>query len=278
MRREDGQAGVVHVGEADHHPVGAVVAGRAALVAVGEGRLVAVVAVGDQHLLVGQQRDDAVDGRARDRAQAAGVAVAVERHEGGRGRRRSRRQGPPDLVVGVGVQQEDLAQVGVRRAQQFEAIDLGAGVRLFVGQHDARREVFEAQAADKAGARALLPVGAGEALLDQVEGRFVVGEQHALVAPGAQQLGRGGVAARGRALRRHGELDVDGVVRAAAAQRVGHGRRDHVVGRADGVGQRHAVGVVPQAAEGTDVSHVGSPLALGFGCATKTERVAESTA
>ena len=133
VRREDGQAGVVHVGEADHDPVGAVVAGGAALVAKREGGLVAVVAVGDQHLLVGQQRDHAVDGGAGDRAQAAGVAVAVEGFEGGRGGRRSRRQGPPDLVVGVGVEQKDLAYVGVGRAQQLEAVHLGAGVGLFVG-------------------------------------------------------------------------------------------------------------------------------------------------
>ncbi len=92
-----------------------------------------MMAVGDQHLPVGEQRHDLVDDRAADRSQAAGVAVGVGRFEGGRWRRRSRRQRPPDFVAGVGVEQEDLAQVGVGGAQQLEAVDLGAGVSLLVG-------------------------------------------------------------------------------------------------------------------------------------------------
>ncbi len=65
MGGKDGQTGIVHARQADHDPVGAVVAGGAALGPVGESRLVAVMAVGDQQLLVGKQRHDLVDDRAR---------------------------------------------------------------------------------------------------------------------------------------------------------------------------------------------------------------------
>ncbi len=70
-------------------------------------------------------------------------------------------------------------------------------MRLFVGQHDARRELFEAQAADEATPRALATVGPGEALLDQVQRRLVVGAQHAVGAPGGEQPGGGRVAVGG---------------------------------------------------------------------------------
>jgi hypothetical protein len=85
----------------------------------------------------------------------------------------------------------------MRGAQQLEAVELGRRVRLFVGQHDPRRELLEAQAADETAPRALATVGPGEALLDHVERRLVVGAQDAGAAPGGEQLGRRRVAPAG---------------------------------------------------------------------------------
>jgi hypothetical protein len=153
-------------------------------------------------------------------------------------------------------------------AQQLEAVDLGAGVGLLVGQYDARRELFEAQATDEAAPRAPGAVGPGEALLDHVERRLVVAAQHAGGAPVGQHGGSRRVAAGRHAGRRLGQLDVNGVVRAAPPQGRRGGRRDHVVGRADDVGERDTVGVVAQAAKRPDVSHGRSPLAGDAGSRT----------
>ena len=174
VRGEHGQAGIVHARQADHDPVGALVAGGAAFVAVGQGRLVAVVAVGDQELRsassaatrsvtapVSSRRRQRLPSPSRASRAGAGGGAAASSAAPRRGR--------------VGVEQEDLAQVGVGGAQQLETVDLGAGVRRLVGQHDARGEVLEAQQADEAAPRVLAAVGSGEALVDQVERRLGVG-------------------------------------------------------------------------------------------------------
>ena len=102
-------------------------------------------------------------------------------------------------------------------AQELETVDFGAGVRAFVRQHDARAEVFEAQQADEAAPGALAAVGAGEGLVDEVQGRLAVGTQHTVGAPGREKVGGGAVAVGRPAGRRLRQLEVHGVVGAAPA-------------------------------------------------------------
>ena len=233
------------------------VARGAALVAVRQGRLIAMVAVGDVQRLVGEQVGDAPCPRAADRRDAVRVAVAVAGHARaivGRLVGRGRQLGSDGAAV-VGVEEEDLAQVGMGGAVQIEAVHLGARVGLLVREHDAVLEVGEPQPGDEAAARALVAVGPPVDLVDQIDGRLGIAHQHA-VRPPAAERGRGRGVGRRAALfpRADGKVDVQGVVRAACAERRGLRCREHVVGRCDD--RIHVCGVaVAEATEGCHVRH-----------------------
>ena len=166
-----------------------------------------------------------------------------------------------DGAVVVGEQQEDLADVGVRGAVQAQAVDLGAGVRALVRQHDTLVEAGQPEPRDEAAAGALAAVRAGVRLVDDDDAGQLVAHEHALVAPGAERLGGAAVRLVRRPLAgRHRQVDVDGVVRAARAQLRGLGRREYVVGWRDDVVEVDVV-AVSDASEGRDVGH-GSPRAV----------------
>ena len=103
---------------------------------VRERRLVAVVAVGDQELLVGEER----------RKRAVVVEPPQRRALGGEIRRplgrRERR-----LAV---VEQEDRLELDAGRAEQPQTPFLGPGVRALVRQHDLRLVRLDAQRGDDA--------------------------------------------------------------------------------------------------------------------------------
>ena len=125
---EDGEAGVVEPGERHQ---GVVLRALAAdLVAVGAGGLVAVVAVGDQQLGVGQRLDHGGDhGRVVDPPDPVDGAVGVGDLAPGLGG-----EGGLDQRPGVdGREREDRREVQVRRPRQFEAVLQRAGVGALVG-------------------------------------------------------------------------------------------------------------------------------------------------
>ena len=112
---------------------------------------VAVVAVGDDELLVGHGRGEQADGRriadAPDAVQHAvfvgdfgvgGAAAVVENllHAAG----------------GIGVEHEDLAEVGARGLEQVEAVALGLGERLLMAEDDLVGIVVKLAEGDEAAA------------------------------------------------------------------------------------------------------------------------------
>ena len=168
--REDLEPGVGGRDEHDHHP-GAL--GRPCLGArSATARLVAVVAVGDQELPVGERLGDAL---ARQPARASCPRP--------RGR----------LAIGHGdgrvavVEEEDRLELGARRAQQPQPALLRARVRALVREHGAGLVRLDAQRRDEAVAAPRDPVRADVVLLERPDGRLVVADEHALVEPGPEE-------------------------------------------------------------------------------------------
>ena len=175
MRRHDDQARIVHR-HAHHQRVVGRVFGREEaaivdLVAVVAGRLVAVVAVGDEDRLgahdgrkLGDRRDVGHRPEAMDDAQVVG---GHQRRLFGRGRV----QKVLGLALGIGIQSEDRAEVGLGDDGEHEAIDLGRRQGLFVREDLALAEPGEALAADEAAAH-IGRAGVGELLVVDVDGRI----------------------------------------------------------------------------------------------------------
>jgi hypothetical protein len=126
---------------------------RAELVADRDHRLVAVVPVGDEHLLRCQRlRHGAHDRRLAHHPQPVATAI---RRGGVEVRRalvhlRQRRLGHP---LGIAVEAEHLREVRPRGPHQLEAIELGPRERMLVRQHHARRERLELEERDEPLAR-----------------------------------------------------------------------------------------------------------------------------
>ena len=91
-----------------------------------------------------------------------------------------------DAAGGIGVEHEDLAEVGVRGLEQVEAVALGLGERLLVAEDNLLGVVVELAERDEAAAFLdLISPRNAEALgVGEDAGVFLL-DQNALFAPGA---------------------------------------------------------------------------------------------
>ena len=161
----------------------------APLVAVVERGLVAMMAVGDDELLVLHPAADQFDGRGIANAPHAVLHVVLVGHANiGRARRGQNRF---DFELRVAIRHEDLAEVRMGGQQQVVAIDFGAGERLLVPMHDPGVVLFDLAQGDQAAALGHLGGRAWKrkTLRVVVDGRGVVRFEHAFRAPGAQAGG-----------------------------------------------------------------------------------------
>ena len=138
----------------------------------GDGGLVAVVAVGDQQLLVVERADEArIVEPPQLRALDLEVGVAVGATGGCR----------------PVVEEEDRLQLDARRPQQPQAPLLRAGVRALVRQHRAGLVGLDLERADDPEARARDPVRADVLLLQGPHGRRLLDDL--VGAPGPELAG-----------------------------------------------------------------------------------------
>ena len=254
---EDGEPRVAQAAQVDHERVGAEVPHRTALFAVRQSRLVAVVAVGDVDRPTAEPLGHAFGGAAGERGTAVRVAVAVVGLAPcGSGQLGSRRlQVAAHGSVVIREQQEDLADVCVRGAVEPQAVDLGARVRALVREHDPLVQSGQPEPRDEPPAGAFAAVRPRVRLIHDHDAGQLVADERSLLAPPAKRRRRLRVGLiAGLRTRRHGQVDVGRVVRAARLQIRGLRRREHVVGRRDDVVERD-VGAVADASEGRDVGH-----------------------
>ena len=148
MRREDRQSLLVGGDDHDHHPRALL---RAVALVEGERRLVAVVAVGDQQLRVGELRGERVAELGVEAPEPRGHA-ALLRREVGLAEPVERDRAVPE--------QEDRLELRARRLEQPQAALLRAGVRALVRQDHAVLVRLDAERGDEALARARDAVGA----------------------------------------------------------------------------------------------------------------------
>ncbi len=201
MRRQDEQAGVVHAHALHEHVVGRMTGrertagGRREFVAVVAGRLVAMVAVGDEYRLRAHGLLNLGDRfRVGQRPHPVLHAEVIFRfHTRATGNRRF--GDLLGLVRRVGEQAEDLREVRLASLGQHETIGLRAGERLFVRVDIALAETLELHAAHEAAAR----VGAAgiiERLMVDVDRGLRFRMEHPFAAPVLQILGGAGVLVR----------------------------------------------------------------------------------
>ena len=160
---------------------------------------------------------------------------------------------------GVGVEHEDLAEVGVGGLEQVEAVAFGLGKGLLVAEDDLLGVVVELAEGDKA-APLLDDFGAGDAETLRVgedAGVFFLDED-ALFAPGAEVAGGAGIdalSAFGIEEFREAEDDAHQIEGAALVVGLLHGGRDLVVGLGDDVVQANCGGIVAPGAKWINAGH-----------------------
>ncbi len=188
-----------------------------------------MVTVGDQDLLVGEQRAQPVHRRRRgDHPQAMANAVRRRRVHGGRAAGRLLEDGARG-AAGVAIEAEHRRDLRVRRAQQPLAVLLRRRQRLLVRQHDAPLERFQANGGEESTPRVAL-AAVPELLLVEIEGVARFGLHDAFRYPRHQQArGRrvAGVIGAARQLQTHDVLGM-ACLQLAALVLV-----DHVVRRAE---------------------------------------------
>ncbi len=256
-----------------------------ALFGVGDGGLVAVVAVGDDELLVCHGGEEEVDdlgigdlpeavddvvfvgdgevgcgGVGADHAADgfAGAAGAEDEFFGGEG--------------GVGVEHVDLLAVGAGGLEEGEAVGFVFGEGLFVAVDDLVGVVVEVAEGDEAAALANLGgAGDGVGLGVAVDGWLGLFGEDVVAAPLVECVGGTGVDvvglfASGEEVLWFGvaglvlaEDDADEIVGAGFVVALLHGRGDLVVGLGDDVFHVDAGWVVTEGAEGVKTGH-----AFGF--------------
>ena len=150
---------------------------RRVLFGVIQRRLVAMVAVGDDELLVGHGAgEQANDGRIVDAPDAVQDAVLVG--DFGVGGACTFVEDLFDAAGGIGVEHENLAEVGMGGLEQVQAVALGLGEGLLVAEDDLVGVLVKSAEGDEAaafldlvGARDAEALGVGEdggvVLLDQ---------------------------------------------------------------------------------------------------------------
>ena len=259
MGGKDGQSGV---GErAEEHEDVVVLALAADLLGVYARGLVAVVAVRDQQLCVGQSTLELGDQlRVADApkgvAGAVGVAGAIERLACG-----CPLEGPDGRPVGVGKEAEDGRQVRPRGTGQPQPVLLRPGMRALVRANPARPVILHAHAREEARAHHLLAARRLVLLPQRPQRRLALAHHHPLRAPGVERVPRMHV--RIPAID-PGQVDLDDIERRPLEQRrplliVDHviRRRDHLLERADGGG------LVAKRPDGLNVGHGRATLAPG---------------
>jgi hypothetical protein len=229
------------------------------LVAVGPADAVAVVAVGDQHVVgadaLGDRGDpirirhalddvlDTVDGHRCDRLGRLGEELAQP------GRQR---------------QTPDGGEVRLRRPGQVEPVGRCLGGDALVGEHAAGALVDHLETAEHPGDVASGAGGIGEAHPVDRERRPRVVLHDAGVDPLPQRRRRPNVAVG--TLRLAGNVDVGDVEAAASAELVEIGVGEHVVGRGDDIVDVPVA--VAQGGEGSETGHDDRMPPMGAGAAT----------
>ena len=257
--RENDQAGVLHVDEV-HHLIILRVAGLgnavfAAVVAVVDGGLIAVVTVGDIELAVGkvgaELLDDALVG---DDPKAVGDAVVVGELIVGVALR-LRVEGVEGGVLAVHVEGVDLAEIAVGRLHQVKAVGFRLGEGEFMGEDDALGEFLDLDAGDHALDAFALVVGVEFHFVD-IDGGFVLVDQNPLAAPEIEDLARAGI----DVVALLGKLQADDIVLVLFDKRLAFILADDVIGRAaEGVQVARFLGIEPHAAECFDFCHIALP-------------------
>ena len=255
MRREHQEAGVLGAGQKHHRVVGGRGPGRAGgaqLAREPEHGLVAVVAVGDQDLLVGEEAGEARDRRlVVERPHPVANPIGRRRVDRGRPGRRGvdhRARGR----VRVPVEAEDGRDLGARRPQQAPPVFLRSRERVLVGEHHPAVERLQPHRREEPAAGVAL-AGPAELLLVDVAGVARLGAEDPLRRPGREQPGRAAIA---RVVFSARELEPDHVVGIARLQRPPLTVADDVVGRGEHVRQvGRAGGVVAESAKRSDLSH-----------------------
>ena len=234
---EDLETGVLGRDEHDEHLCAR---RRSLFLREGDGGLVAVVAVGDQELLVVERTHDR---GVVEPPEPGAVDLQIRLAVGASDRR------------GAVVEEEDRLELDARRAEEAETALLRASVRALVRQHRARLVRLDFQRRGDAEARACEPVRADVLLLERPDrGRLL--DQDARLAPGLEVTGR--------LLLRLGQGQTDDVVRAALAQLLALLVRDHVVRRCDERLQRAGRLVVAESAKRLDHGHTAGNVPTGL--------------
>jgi hypothetical protein len=247
--REHGQARVLERDEAHQHV--AVIALAADLLRVDARGLVAMVAVGDQQLGVGERPADRLDRvRVADAPETVQRAVVVFELAPGVVRLGGVER-IPSCRARVGVEREDRREVGARRARQTQAVLARSRVGALVRADPTRPVLLDADPSEEATPPPRLAVGAAVALLERPHCRLGVAHQYARSLPGLEQLGR--VAVGVLAV---GQVDLDDVAGRACDERRALLGVDHVVGRGGDVAERADLReVVVQRSKRLDVRH-----------------------
>ena len=272
MGGENDEAVGVHVDEGHHAGglgerrlrqsggavLGLVRRGGGVLLGVVEGGFVAVMAVGDDELLVGHGGGQQADrGRVADAPEAVKNAVLVG--DFGLGGAVAVVEDLLDASGGVGVEHEDLSEVGAGGFEEVEAVVFGLGEGLLVAEDDLLGVLVELAEGNKtspllhnfrSGNLETLRIG-------EDAGVLLLGED-ALLAPGGEVACGAGIDAfalfRVKEFRQS-EDDADQIVRAALVVSLLHGRGDLVVGLGDGVFEADRGGIVTPGAKWINAGH-----------------------
>ncbi len=254
VRGQDAQAGGVHVDEGHHDAPGAGEIG--VFLAECQRGFVAVVAVGDEQLLVRHQLADALAAGNLPHAVYGAVLVG---HLGQRRRPGGFIEQGVHGAGGVGIEHEDLAEVGVGVAQQLEAVLLGAGEGLLVAVNHAGGIVLHRSQRDEAFAHQVLAgVGDGEFLEIGEDAGLRVARQNAGGGPIVQVARGAGIDVVGVRIARAAlaQNHAHQVIRAGRQVAGLHGRGNLVVRLRDQAFQGAGRGRVAQGLKGVDASQI----------------------
>ncbi len=203
VRRQDGQAGIAHPHEHHQHEIrrvgfAAVLALFLEPVAIGVGRFVPVVPIGDKDGQVAEPRADGIDhahvGHGPQPMHHAEMVGRLER----RGPDNGLRQFGIRLAGRVGIEAEDRAEIHFARLGEGQAIGLRPGERLLVRINLSFTELLDPHAGHKS-LPDVVPALPVEFLVVNVEGVFVFAEEDSLRLPVSQEGGRPAVTRSGSA-------------------------------------------------------------------------------
>ena len=187
MGRENREPGVLERDETHEHVAMRSLA--ADLIGIHAGGLVSVVAVGDQQLGAAQRLGRRFDRRrVGDAPQPVDGAVVIGRVAPGRLVRGRLCQCPLRGAIRVGEQREDGGEVRLGRARETETVLTGTGMGALMRTNASGAVRFHPHAREEATAGPCRPVRTGVVLLDRPQRRRVVGDEHALAFPLADEF------------------------------------------------------------------------------------------